>query len=138
MEDLNLEALERVPVRFARDAFSAKSARCDCGGKTRRVKKVVSLAQEAVSVTLTVLRCARCDKEYLNFDEARKLDKVLILSRALQGNDFKIRKSLSFDGDNYVFRIPAGVTRGLGKKPYAEMIPLSSRELLIHLGDRQK
>lgn len=69
----------------------------------------------------------------MNFEEARKLDRALLISRIMIHDGFKIRKSLSFDGDNYIFRIPVDVARSLGKNPHADMTPLSSRDLLIHL-----
>ena len=135
-EELDIGKLKSVKFSFAKGAFQAKSMHCNvCNSKTKKVNTVISLPESSLSVNLNVFRCTKCNKEYLNFEEAKKLDKALIVSRAMRSDSYKMRKSLSFDGDSYIFRIPAEVARSLGKKPHADMTPLSSRELLIHLGN---
>ena len=132
--EINLEELEAVNVRFAKDAFKAKSLHCGtCQRKTKRVSTEIIMPSGFVSIRLDVWRCSKCKKEYLNFEEAKKLDRALIISRAMAPEAFSTKRALSFDGDNYIVRIPADVARNLGKKPHADLTPLSSRELLIHL-----
>ena len=133
-KELDLEKLETVRFTFHKDAFRAKEMYCDgCSKKMHLEQAVITLPDGFLSITLNVFKCSKCRKEYLNFEEARKLGHALALSRAMRQEGYKIRKSLSFDGDNYVFRIPADMARTLGKRPHADMIPLSSKDLLIHL-----
>lgn len=133
-EELDLETLETVRFTFHKDAFRAKEMYCErCSRKMRLEQKIITLPDGFVSVRLNVFKCRKCRQEYLNFEEARKLGHALALSRAMRQEGYKIRKSLSFDGDNYVFRIPADMARTLGKHPHADMIPLSSKDFLIHL-----
>ncbi len=133
-QELNLEKLKDAKFTFDKEAFKARTLHCDdCNVKMKQVNIEMSLPENFLTVRLSVFRCRQCKKEYLNFEEAHKLDRALLLSRLMRYDSFKIRKSLSFDGDNYIFRIPVDIARNLGKKPYAEMIPLSSRDLLIHL-----
>ncbi len=54
------------------------------------------------------------------------MDKALIFSRALQ-RDFKMERSLSFDGDNYTFRIPKEFTQHVNKRKI-EITPLGAKE----------
>ena len=42
-------------------------------------------------------------------------------------NNFKMTRKLSYDGDNYTFRIPKEFTHDVTKKKI-EIIPLGSRE----------
>ena len=133
-KEIELDQLEDVNVRFTEDAFRAKSIHCStCKQKAERVSTEIILPNGFVTVRLDVWRCPRCHKEYLNFEAARKLDRALIISRAMAPEAFKRKRSLSFDGDSYIFRIPADVARNLGKNPHADLTTLSSRDLLIHL-----
>ena len=133
-EEVDIEKLKDAKFTFDKEAFRAKSMHCDnCNEEMKLSKVEMKLPDSFLRVMLNVFRCAKCKKEYLNFEEARKLDRALLISRMMSYDGFKIRKSLSFDGDNYIFRIPVYVTRSLGKHPHADMIPLSSRDLLIHL-----
>lgn len=134
-QEIDFEKLENAEVRFAKDAFRAKAMRCSsCRRPARPVETEITLPDSFLNVRLKVFRCVNCKKEYMNFEESQKLDRALLLSRALRSDGYKERKSLSFDGDNYIFRIPVDIARSLGKKPHADMIPLSSRDLLIHIG----
>ena len=133
-KELDIEKLKDAKFTFGKEAFRAKSLHCDtCNSKMKQINTEMNLPDSFLSVRLKIFRCYKCNKEYLNFEEARKLDKALLLSRLMKYEGYKIRKSLSFDGDNYVFRIPVDITRNLGKHPHADMIPLSSKELLIHI-----
>lgn len=136
-KELDIEKLEDAKVTFDKEAFRAKLMRCDtCSRVMKQIKIEMGMPDSFLSVRLNVFRCTKCKKEYLNFEEARKLDRALLVSRLMTYDNYKIRKSLSFDGDNYIFRIPVDVTRNLGKNPHADMIPLSSKELLIHFDTR--
>ena len=134
-QEVDIEKLKDAKFTFNKEAFRAKLLHCDnCNKEMKQARIEMKLPDSFLSVRLDVFRCAKCKKEYLNFEEAKKLDRALLISRMMSYDGFKIRKSLSFDGDNYIFRIPVDVTRSLGKNPHADMIPLSSRDLLIHLG----
>ena len=97
----------------------------------------MDIPNSSIKVKLKVFRCDKCRKEYLNFEEADKLGKALQVSKFMEGSAYKVRRSLSFDGDNYIFRIPVEMTRNLGKKPHVDMIPLSSKDFIIHLEKSQ-
>ena len=133
-KELDIEKLKDAKFTFGKGAFRAKSLHCDtCNKKLKQMNTEMNLPDSFLSVRLKIFRCDKCNKEYLNFEESRKLDKALLLSRLMKYEGYKIRKSLSFDGDNYVFRIPVDITRNLGKNPHADLVPLSSKELLIHI-----
>ena len=133
-KELDIEKLNDAQFTFGKESFRAKSLHCDtCKKAMEQINTEMNLPDNFLSVRLKIFRCAKCNKEYLNFEEARKLDKALLLSRLMKYEGYKIRKSLSLDGDNYVFRIPVDITRNLGKNPHADVVPLSSRELLIHV-----
>ncbi len=133
-QELDIERLEDAKFTFGKDAFKSKSLHCDsCNNIMNQEMIEIEIPNSSLSIKLNAFRCTRCKKEYLNFEEAKKLDRALILSRLMHNDSYKIKKPLSFDGDNYIFRIPVTMARKLGKKPSVEMTPLSSRDLLIHL-----
>ena len=136
MENINLEDLGReVKVTFDKDAFkSPKEMHCgSCGSMIKKTRAEIEIPNSPLCVKLNVFRCNKCNKEYLDFEEAEKLDKALAMARLMKHDSYKIRKALSYDGDNYIFRIPVDIARNLGKKPSADMIPLSSTDFFIHL-----
>tara|TARA_Y100000034_G_C6750075_1_gene333337 strand:- start:97 stop:513 length:417 start_codon:yes stop_codon:yes gene_type:complete len=133
-EELDIEKLEDIKVSFDKEAFQTNLMHCDnCNKEMKVIKTEIDLPNSFISVKLNIAKCTKCKKEYLNSKEAKKLDKALTIARLMDHNTFKIKKSLSFDGDNYIFRIPSNIAKNLGKKPYADLIPLSSKDLLIHL-----
>ncbi len=135
MENLDIEGLEEVRFTFDKDAFKAKEFHCDtCEKKMDLVSTEMDIPNSPIKVKLKVFKCDKCKKEYLNFEEADKLGKALQVSKFMEDSAYKIRRSLSFDGDNYIFRIPVEMTRNLGKKAYVDMIPLSSKDFIVHLG----
>ncbi|MBI2574603.1 hypothetical protein HYV82_01840 [Candidatus Woesearchaeota archaeon] len=130
----DIDEMENARVTFDKGAFKAKSMRCDnCSRQMKKAKIELDVLDDALRVRLDAFRCAKCGKEYLDFGEARKLDRALLISRLLREDSYRLRKALSFDGDNYIFRIPVDIARSLGKSPYADITPLSSKDLLIHL-----
>lgn len=134
MENLDIEGLEEAHFTFDKGAFKAKEFHCGaCKKKMNLVNTEIEIPKTSIIVKLKAFKCDKCKKEYLNFEEADKLGKALQISKLMGNSSYKIRRSLSFDGDNYIFRIPVEMARNLGKKPYIDMIPLSSRDFIIHL-----
>jgi len=134
IENMDIEGLEEAHFTFGKDAFKAKEFHCDiCKEKMDLVNTEMDIPNSPIKVKLNVFKCNKCKKEYLNFEEADKLGKALQVSKFMENSSYKIRRSLSFDGDNYIFRVPIEIARNLGKKPYVEMVPLSSKDFIIHL-----
>lgn len=134
MENLDIEGLEEVHFIFDKDAFRAKEMHCDTCQKMMDLANMdIAIPNTPIIVRLKAFKCDKCKKEYLNFEEADKLGKALQISKLMGSQAYKITRSLSFDGDNYIFRIPVEMARNLGKKPHVDMIPLSSQDFIIHL-----
>lgn len=127
---MNLEKLEDVKVTFGRNAFAPKIVYCDkCDVKMK--KAAIELAvSDYIKVNLSVFRCPKCGEEMIGLDEAKKLDKALVLNRLLaEEYSLGFKRSLSFDGSNYIFRLPSELTRG--KHTEVRIIPLENNEALI-------
>jgi len=135
MKDLDIENLEEAEFTFDKDAFkSPREMHCDsCNKIIRKTMTEIKIPNSSIYVRLGVFRCSKCNREYLDFEESKKLDKALQISRMMDNSSYKIKRSLSFDGDNYLFRIPVEMTRNTGKKKNVDMIPLSSKEFIIQI-----
>lgn len=130
-KELDLEKLEDVKVTFGKDAFKPEVMYCDkCDLRMKKVSMDMSISSD-IKIKLDMFRCPKCKEEGIGLDEAKKLDKALVMSRLLSNNySFSFRRKLSFDGDNYIFRLPSELTKGKRPKE-VRVIPLESKEALI-------
>ncbi|MBU1198869.1 MAG: hypothetical protein KKF46_04885 [Nanoarchaeota archaeon] len=125
-KNLKFEELEDAKFTIEKEAFKPKTLICSkCNIRMKRSDMNISF-KHGVSLELLGFECSRCKKRYLDLAEARKLDRALIMSR-IMGADFKLERSLSFDGDNFTFRIPKEFTRDVHKKKI-EIMPLGAKE----------
>lgn len=126
MKKINLEDLEKAEFKIEKGAFKPKALTCSkCKIKMKKAEIEVSL-DGGIYVKLDGFKCPRCRKEYLGLDESRKLDRAMILSRIMKHN-FKMERSLSFDGDNLTFRIPREFTHSVHKRKI-EIMPLGAEQ----------
>ena len=126
MKKLNLDELEDVKFKIEKEAFEPKTLTCSkCNIKMKKAEIETNL-EGGVNIKLSGFECAKCKKRYLGLEEARKLDKALIVSRIMR-NDFKMERSLSFDGDNFTFRIPKEFTHDVRKRKI-EVMPLGAKQ----------
>jgi len=130
MKNVDLEKLEDAKFTFGRRAFSPRKMYCGrCNNKMKRVP-IDMYVSDDVRVTLNAFRCPKDNEEMLGFDEARKLDRALLISRLLSKNAYSFKRKLSYDGDNYILRLPAEYTQGK-KREEITIVPLEHNEALI-------
>ena len=125
---------EEVKFTFARDAFESEEIFCSkCKIKAKKTEVEISLPRSQLYVKLYVFRCPKCNKEYLNFKESEKLDRLLVLNNIIEKHGIGYVRSLNFDGDNMFIRFPVELTRGFDRDSKAEIRPLSMNEFLIRI-----
>lgn len=123
---IDLNALEMVDVKISSKAFKPEILHCSlCNKKMKKNLLEVEIDAE-LYLRLEGFECPQCHKKYLGLEEAKKLDKAFIFKRAI-GRDFKMERNLSFDGDNYTFRIPKEFTQQIHKRKI-EITPLGATE----------
>lgn len=129
-KETDLGKLEDVKVAFGKTAFAPKIIYCD-NDDSKMEKAVIEMpVLEGINVKLNVFRCPKCGEEVLGLDEAKKLDRALVLSRIMSEKSFGFKRRLSYDGDNFIFRLPSELTKDRKCKEI-EIIPLESREAII-------
>ena len=139
-EEMDFENIKEEDIKgeveftFSKKAFESENIYCyKCKKKTKKVGIEMSLPNNYLSVRLNVFRCSICNKDYLNFEEAGKLDKLLVLSSLIEKKGVGYKRSLNFDGDNIFIRFPNELTKGVNKNSKADIIPISMDEFLVRL-----
>ena len=132
-EDIREEDLGgEVKFTFSKDAFGDKELSCwECRGKMARVRTLIDLPDTDLKATIEIFRCDKCNVEYLNGEQAKKYDKVLMIAKAFSRNGFMFERSLNSDGDNYLFRFPAQLTKGWKKHQKVDINPLSATDFFV-------
>ena len=126
MKELDISRLENVKFEIEKDASKPKVLHCSkCNLKMKKGELEIEIGRD-IYVRLGGFECPKCRKRYLGLSEAKKMDKAMLLSKALVGS-FKMERKLSFDGDNFTFRIPKEFTKEVSKRK-VEIIPLGSNE----------
>ena len=99
---VDLDKLEEVKFEIDKDAFRPKVLHCSkCNTRMKKSELEVQV-DELIYLKMEGFECSKCKKRHLGLEEAIKLDKAMAFSRALN-KDFKMERTLSFDGDNYIF-----------------------------------
>ncbi|PIN67922.1 hypothetical protein COV94_06455 [Candidatus Woesearchaeota archaeon CG11_big_fil_rev_8_21_14_0_20_57_5] len=116
------ENLEEVSFEIEKEAFSPKSMTCsDCKRKMSRSAMEVQIDSN-IFVKVNGFECAKCHKKYIGLEESKKMDRAMVLNRIIN-DSISMKRKLSFDGDNYTFRVPKELTQNVEKKKI-EIIPI--------------
>ncbi|MBI2141805.1 hypothetical protein HYU16_05290 [Candidatus Woesearchaeota archaeon] len=130
-EEIDFDGLEDAQFQIEEGAFQPKTLTCTrCGSKAKKSQIEVVVGND-VSVRANGFECEKCGKRYLGLEEAKKLDRAMIVSRVLR-NDFKMERAISYDGDNWTMRIPKEFAHGVHKKK-AEIMPLGARQFCVSI-----
>jgi len=129
---LNPEDFEReVKVKIRKDAFRAKLLHCSCGAKMKKTFIDLDIPNTDLTIHLEAFRCNKCKKEYLNGEQAKKLDRAVAIGNALSENGLSYERAGNFDGYNIFVRFPAQVLTVQGKVK-AEIRPISTTDFFVH------
>jgi hypothetical protein len=123
---VELESLEKVSVKFDKSAFRPSKVTCTTCKKGMKKSEIIINLDQNMTITLQGFECDTCKRKYLSLEEATKLDKAFVLIRMIE-NDFKMTRALSFDGDNFTFRIPKEFTHDVQKRKI-EIVPLGAKK----------
>lgn len=125
-KELDINKLEEVKFEIEKKAFKPKILHCsNCNLKMRKTELEIQI-NESIYMKLEGFECPKCNKKYLGLEESKKLDKAMMFNRAFSEN-FRMERKLSFDGDNYTFRIPKEFTYDVHKRKI-DITPLSTKK----------
>ena len=128
MKEINVDKLEKTNFTIEKKAFRPTKIICSkCKSKTKKTELEIDIGNN-IFIRALGFRCEKCNKEYLGLNESKKLDSALILSRFLNlDTGFRLERKLSFDGDNYTFRIPKEFASHVHKRKI-EIVPLNESQ----------
>ncbi len=112
---------EEVQFKIDKDSFRGPF-KCH-GKKTRLVEKKMS--HHGIDFTYSAWCCMKCRKEYLDFEQAARLEKFWVIKKLLEDNLIAIERNMNFDGRSCFFRLPKEMAKGLHKGDVAGIKLLS-------------
>ena len=75
--------------------------------------------------TYSAWQCKKCKKEYMDFEQAKKFEKFLIMKKLLEDNLITIERNMNYDGKTFFFRFPKELTKDLHKDDLVDIKLLS-------------
>jgi len=128
------DLIEEVKFEIDKDAFKGPFT-CH-GKKASLVEKKISYGD--LDFTYNIWQCRKCKKEYLDFEQARKYEKFLIMKKVLQDKLITIERSMNYDGKTFFFRFPKELTGNLHKEDVVDIKLLSTdgRMFLVEIKHR--
>ena len=82
---MSLEELKKLPeikIVVDKNAFKAQECICiDCGIKLEQQTKDKAILNGALTFHIIILKCPKCNKEYLNLEQAERYDFFLALEK---------------------------------------------------------
>jgi len=89
-------------------------------------------------VRFEAFKCSKCEKEFLNSEEAEKLDKILMANKIISDDITVYERAGNFDGNNYFVRFPSQLTKHFKNKVKAEIRALSSTDFGVHFTEAKE
>ncbi|MBI2207913.1 hypothetical protein HYU50_00290 [Candidatus Woesearchaeota archaeon] len=125
---------EEVKFKIDKDSFKGPF-KCH-GKKTGLIDKRISYGD--IEFKYNVWQCKACKKEYLDFEQARKYEKFLIMKKALEDKLVTVERSMNFDGKTYFFRFPKELASNLHREDLVDIKLLSTdgRMFLVEVKHR--
>ena len=114
---------EEVEFEIDKNAFKGGPFTCH-GKKSALVEKKASYGD--LEFTYNIWQCRKCKKEYLDFDQAKKYEKFLMMKKLLQEDNITMERSMNYDGKTYFFRFPKELTKNLSKSSLGDIKLLST------------
>lgn len=129
-EDLNPEDLqEQVQVQIDKDAFKGPFT-CH-GRKTQRQSKQMML--KGISFSYEAWACSKCGKEYLDTEQAKKLERIWLLDKLLHEKMPHFDRTINYDGKAFFFRFPKEITSHWHTDMKAHIELLTTNEFLVRI-----
>ena len=110
-------------VKFEIDKSAFKGPFTCHGRKSVLVEKKTSYGD--IEFTYPIWQCKKCKKEFLDFEQAKRYEKFLIMKKLLEENLITIRRNMNYDGKTFFFRFPKELNSNLHKEDLVDIKLLS-------------
>ena len=129
-EDLTEEIKD---ISISKDAFGGPLKCTICHKNMIKTKSSMDLSDIDITIHFEVWRCNKCNREYLDGKQAKRLDKILEFENILKDKTLKFERVLNFDGRTFFMRFPAEITKGWNKNLKTEIKALSATDFFVHI-----
>ncbi|GEM_PF-2756178 len=105
------DVLEEVSFEIDKDAFN-KPVKC-CNRNPAKISRKIVYSN--LEFNHFLWQCPKCKKEYLDFEQAKKLERFWAVQKLLEGHTISMERTMNYDGKAYFFRFPKELTNGWHK-----------------------
>jgi hypothetical protein len=123
------DIVEEVKFEIDRDAFKGPFTCCNV--KTKKVNKKMSI--RGTDFSYDVWQCSKCKKEFLDTEQAQRLEKIWMIEKILDEKLISIERNVNYDGKTFFVRFPVEVTKKWHKGAHADIKLLSPEEFFIKI-----
>ena len=123
------DLIEEVKFEIDRDAFKGPFNCCNM--ETKKIKKRMSV--KGIDFSYEVWRCSKCKKEFLDTEQAQKLEKIWMVEKLLDEKLISIERNVNYDGKTFFVRFPIEITKKWHKGIHAYITLLSPEEFFIKI-----
>ncbi|HLD12430.1 MAG TPA: hypothetical protein VJB87_02435 [Candidatus Nanoarchaeia archaeon] len=123
------DIMKEVKFTVAKDAFEGPFT-C-CKKITKKTHQHVSY--QGISVDYDVWKCNKCHKEYLDTNQAKKLETFWIIQKIVDDRIITMERNINFDGKTYFFRFPKELTQHWSKHQIAEIKLIDQKTFLVEI-----
>lgn len=123
------DIIGEVKFKIDKDAF--KGPFTCCSMKAGKIKKRMSI--KGTEFSYEVWKCDKCKKEFLDTEQAQRLEKVWIIEKILDEKLISLDRAVNYDGKTFFVRFPVEITKKWHKGAQANIKLLSPEEFLIKI-----
>lgn len=132
-ENLKQEDLEEeVKIKVSKNAFKTELHCDECNIKMKKVVLDMDIPDSSITIHFEAFKCPKCEKEYLNGEQAEKLDEILVINKIVTERAPVYERAGNFDGHNWFVRFPSQLTKNYGRHVKTEIKQLSATDFLVH------
>ena len=124
------DLIEEVKFEIDKDAFSGPF-KCH-NANTKLADKKLSVNGNVFSYK--VWKCAKCGKEYLDTEQAKRLEDIWTIEKLLKDEALAMKRSVNFDGKMFFIRFPKEFTKKWKRGQHADIKFVDSKRFIVEIG----
>lgn len=121
--------MKRVYFEIDKEAF--KGPFTCCNKKTKIMNKKIIC--KGFEFNYDVWYCDKCKKEYLDSEQAKRLERFWMIERLLKNELISMERHMNYDGKTYFFRFPKELSKKFNKTTYVDIKLINPETFLIEV-----
>lgn len=121
--------MKEIKFEINKNAFKGPF-RC-CNKKT--VKKGKKIVLENIEFSYEVWQCSKCKKEYLDSEQAKRMEKFWTIEKLLKDDLISMERSMNYDGKAYFFRFPKEISKNFTKDSCVDIKIINPETFLVEV-----